>query len=268
MIFYFSGTGNSQAAAETIARVQQERLVSIIQAIEAEQYDYVLQKGEAVIFVFPVYAWAPPEIVMQFLSRLTFLGEDPDYLGVIVTYSKQIGNCFKVVHQAIEDKGWRLTSFYTLKMPHNYLIVGHTDSYERVYEILAATLPTLERINREIAQKEHVYEQAIEFFPRIRTLAGQRWMRIMSKRITPFYANDHCISCKVCEKICPTKCIEVTQKPSWKGECLHCLACLHYCPKSAIQYGKSKKKKKRYTHPDIRWYELNHSSTKNRPTKF
>lgn len=104
MIFYFSGTGNSQAAAETIARVQQERLVSIIQAIEAEQYDYVLQKGEAVIFVFPVYAWAPPEIVMQFLSRLTFLGEDPDYLGVIVTYSKQIGNCLRLCIKPLKIK--------------------------------------------------------------------------------------------------------------------------------------------------------------------
>lgn len=56
MIFYFSGTGNSQAVANEIGSYQNERLVSIAQAMKLEQLTYSLESEEKVIFVFPIYA--------------------------------------------------------------------------------------------------------------------------------------------------------------------------------------------------------------------
>lgn len=268
MIFYFSGSGNSQAAAEAIATFQNDQIVSIVQAIQSVHYHYALKPGEKVIFVFPVYAWAPPEIVSQFISHVTFGEIDPDYISVVVTYSKQTGDCLNAARQLIEKRGWQVTSFYSLKMPHNYLIVGQVDSYEVAYQKLVTSVPTLREINQSIAKKEEVFKEARGLFPRLRTKGGSFLFRDLSKGPTSFFANDHCISCKVCEKICPTNCIKVKKKPKWEGKCIKCLACLHYCPKSAIQYGKKMEHKKRYTHPDVLWHELNQCRNKNRQPKF
>lgn len=68
-----------------------------------------------------------------------------------------------------------------------------------------------------------------------------------------FYATDACISCGLCEKICPTGTIRLTAegRPVWADTCVQCVACIHRCPVRAIEYGKATQKKGRYRHPDI-----------------
>ena len=53
-----------------------------------------------------------------------------------------------------------------------------------------------------------------------------------------FWANNDCIKCLKCEKICPSKNIKVNEKVSFGSNCYLCLRCLHQCPKEAIQIGK------------------------------
>ena len=83
MIFYFSGTGNSAWVARQLAEGQNEELLSIAVEIDKNK-EYKLREGEKVGFVFPVYAWGPPEIVLRFIRRLTgsgFLPVRPDRAG-------------------------------------------------------------------------------------------------------------------------------------------------------------------------------------------
>jgi len=62
-----------------------------------------------------------------------------------------------------------------------------------------------------------------------------------------FKVEDSCISCGLCEGICPTGCIKLIEgKPVWGKDCLACLACLNYCPEKSIQYGNGTKDKGRY----------------------
>ena len=75
MIFYFSGTGNSQAVANEIGSYQNERLVSIAQAMKLEQLTYSLESEEKVIFVFPIYAWSPPQLVVDFIKNKKVIEE-------------------------------------------------------------------------------------------------------------------------------------------------------------------------------------------------
>ena len=35
-----------------------------------------------------------------------------------------------------------------------------------------------------------------------------------------FYATEECISCKICEKLCPIDNIVVNIKPQWQGKCI------------------------------------------------
>jgi hypothetical protein len=69
MIFYFSGCGNTRWAARKIAEVQNERLIFIPEVISGD-CTFVLQDDEKIGFLFPVYSWAPPEMITGFIRRL------------------------------------------------------------------------------------------------------------------------------------------------------------------------------------------------------
>jgi LysM repeat protein len=71
MIFYFSGCGNSKYVAETIAAGLNDNLTFIPEAAREGRYDYTLAEGERLGFVFPVYSWAPPKLVLDFVKKLT-----------------------------------------------------------------------------------------------------------------------------------------------------------------------------------------------------
>ena len=67
MIFYFSGTGNSRWVARQLAELTGDAAYDIITLAQAPDL-----RGEARIgFVFPVYAWGPPEVMAQFAQKLT-----------------------------------------------------------------------------------------------------------------------------------------------------------------------------------------------------
>lgn len=68
-----------------------------------------------------------------------------------------------------------------------------------------------------------------------------------------FRVTDVCISCGLCERICPTGTISMQAgKPVWTDTCVQCVACIHRCPVRAIEYGKGTLKKGRYHHPEIK----------------
>ncbi len=45
-----------------------------------------------------------------------------------------------------------------------------------------------------------------------------------------------CISCGLCAKKCPTKCIDFKNKKINNENCINCFACLHGCPKNALHF--------------------------------
>jgi len=52
-----------------------------------------------------------------------------------------------------------------------------------------------------------------------------------------YQVNDDCISCGICTKVCPAKCIEIIDgKPNYDYDnCQACMACIHHCPVKAIK---------------------------------
>ncbi len=60
-IYYFSATGNSLSIAKKLAsKINNSELVEIGKALK----DNLIVKSEKIVFVFPVYAWGPPRIVI------------------------------------------------------------------------------------------------------------------------------------------------------------------------------------------------------------
>lgn len=109
MIFYFSGTGNSAWVARQIAKAQQEELLAIAEEINKNK-EYVLKDGEKVGFVFPVYAWGPPGIVLRFIRQLKM--KNPEYLFFVCTCGDDTGRTAQVFHLLFGEKdgtAWQAT---------------------------------------------------------------------------------------------------------------------------------------------------------------
>ena len=70
MIFYYTGTGNSQMVAETIARCNGDTLVNIAAAMKAGEYTYTIGGDETVGFVMPTYYYGIPIRIPDFIGAL------------------------------------------------------------------------------------------------------------------------------------------------------------------------------------------------------
>ena len=66
MIFYFSGTGNSEWVAKQIAQKINDEFCNISKLDKIPEIDNEKQIG----FVFPIYAWGVPEPMNLFAKRL------------------------------------------------------------------------------------------------------------------------------------------------------------------------------------------------------
>ncbi len=78
-----------------------------------------------------------------------------------------------------------------------------------------------------------------------------------ARRVKKFAANDRCIGCGTCEKLCPRNNIQlVGGKPRFGSNCIGCLSCVQLCPKQAINIGKITEKRERFPNPNVKPGEL------------
>lgn len=246
MIFYFSGTGNSEWVAREIAKSTADRIHFIT---DESTYHLDLATDESLGFVFPIYAWAAPERVLRFLQGLK-TNHTPSYLYVICTCGDDTGKAPQMLVRIFEKKGWTCSLFHSITMPNTYV-----------------SLPTFNVDAPAVIQKKR--EQAEKHLADVIELLNQKktsyawnegavpWLKtkvihpvfskfLMSPRY--FSANDACISCGMCEKVCPLRNIKLkTARPIWGNNCSMCLSCYHHCPKHAIHYGILTKGKGQYT---------------------
>lgn len=259
MIFYFSGTGNSLEVAKSIGEHNGEKLISIgaVMNCDSGSYEYELSPNEVIGFVFPIYAWAPPNRVLKFIEKLKFKNYKANYTFSVATCGANIGNTMKTLENCFKDKKMILNSGFSIKMPNNYIIMGDVDSKESEKKKLMNAEKTLEYINLVIKDKRKgIFNVEKGFLPALLTSVINPLFNKNAINTKKFYANDACISCGICESVCNSNTIKVSGKPVWGEECTQCLACIHLCPVKAIQYGKGTEKKGRYKNPNVSVEEL------------
>lgn len=255
MIFYFTGTGNSLYAANFIAEAQGEKLISIAKEMDrsGNTYHYELSENEPLGVVFPVYAWAPPKMMLDFISRLEIKGKP--YVFSLCTCGEEEGRASEIIRKALSKKGLALAAAFSIQMPNNYIFGFDVDSKEIEEKKLKAAELLLSEINGVIAQRQKNVDFTIPGrFPALKTaVANPLFNRFALNNTRGFYADGTCTGCGICEKICPVHTIKVTgtEKPVWGKACTLCMGCINRCPVQAIQYGKGTARKGRYHHPDL-----------------
>ena len=133
MIFYFSGTGNSLYAAQKVAEICDEKLISIADEMNTwKDLRYSLGEDERIGFVYPVYSWQPPSTVLDFVKNLKIDNYHNNFVFSISTCSGDEGYTTDTLSKAIAKRGLKMNSAFTLLMPNNYIIGIDVESPEEV----------------------------------------------------------------------------------------------------------------------------------------
>lgn len=236
MIFYFSGTGNSQWVAEQIAALTGDTAYDIVNVNAFPD----IRKEQQIGFVFPIYAWGAPEPMRDFARALP---KTSAFTFGICTCGGNAGNAMKQF-----SKIYPLASCYSLIMPNNYIIGSDTDDDGTILEKIQQAKAQLEIISQEILSSKSVYRVTEGFMAFLKSKLANWGFEHFARNTKPFHVNENCIDCGLCEKNCPAGTITMDNgKPVWNEKCYQCLRCINSCPKQAIEYGSGTPGRKRYT---------------------
>ncbi len=252
MIFYFTGTGNSLYAAQYLSDELDEPLVSIAEELNSgRSLNYNLTSDEVVGFIYPVYAWQPPYMVIDLIRAMKVNNYRNNYIFSVSTCGDEEGYTTRVLIKNLLRKGLRLNSGFSLVMPNNYMVGGYNlDSEAKVEKKLAAAEDRLSEISLAIETKQdNLFETIIGSKPFKKSYITNYFFKRYAMDTKKFYANDNCTACGLCAEICNTKNIAVDSKPVWGNNCVQCFACINRCLEEAIQYGNHTQTKGRYINP-------------------
>lgn len=234
MIFYFSGTGNSAWAARQLAKRTGDVACDITTLKELPDLGSNRQIG----FVFPIYAWGAPEIMVEFAKKLP---KTQAFTFGVCTCGADAGLALKQF-----SKVYPLSSSYSLVMPNNYILGSDTDEEGEIRQKIAAARAELERISGEIQRQEKVYRVHEGGRPDLVSLCEFRVQQICPKRQALLCRGQLQRLRPVCEKLPGPR----HYPPGWQarlgGTVLSCLRCTTMST-AAIQYGKSTAGRRRYT---------------------
>ena len=248
MIFYFSGCGNSRYVAQMLAQWLNDTLYFIPEAAREGQNNYTLAEGEKLGFVFPVYSWAPPRLVLDFVKQLRF-AKKPEYIYFACTCGDQCGQTEKIFRKALQEKGCELSACFSLQMPETYIGMPgfKLDTEERAKEKIETAKGSVMRNIPRLINKEKFSEMTVGGFAWLKSHLINKSFNKYATDDSKYHSTEKCISCSKCVEVCPLQNITLEEgHPKWNGHCTMCMACYHHCPVNAIQYGKATDGKGQY----------------------
>lgn len=245
MIFYFSGTGNSQYVAKKIAEQTDDKLIQISENSMKESMTYSILENERVGFVFPVYWYGMPTIEEKYIERLVLDGYSNQYVYAVTTYGLSAGNTLEDLSKLLNKKNISLKGKFGVKMVDNYVVGYDLVDEEKQKTILDEAEIEISGIITMITDRANEEQIQKGLLGWVTSIAHNFYKN--TNHTKKFYVTESCNGCGLCAKDCPCNVITIVeQKPKWEANCTHCLKCINKCPKVAIQYGKATRKRRRY----------------------
>jgi len=254
-IRYFSGTGNTQFAAQELKK-HFENQGHEVDSTSIEKCDPISTKTDILCIGGPIYAGNVPEHLIRWVLRNV---PDTNCGTIAIPFSTSAGllNAFGVNSLAskLHKKGYRITALPTFVMPRNF----YFGKYDKMSDDISSQLIEKTRIETTNLVINNTFMSDETYEPQKSTLGIDllaETMSIMTRFMGKmFSANENCIRCGKCVKNCPKDNISLDKKLKFGLSCMMCTRCIHGCPVHAIEYGK--KSYPQYRPNDIGQWKVN-----------
>lgn len=263
LIIYFSGTGNTYYCANYI----KEHLTQNGNEISMYSIEN-LSKGEIghydfLITGFPVYACNVPAVMRNYLEGIPLTAGKGAYIFCTKGFSS--GNSLKRASNILKSSGYHISGYADVTMPGSDGLAFLKKDSAAVRKMCNKDFKQIEPLDRLIEKIKNDIKAAestdyiassvnipatvsgviLDAVFKLTYIPVEHWMK------GKFWADENCVRCGLCEKICPSHNIEVTDKGvCFDGHCYLCMRCIHQCPQAAIQIGKGTVGKMRWKGPD------------------
>ncbi|MDR2672463.1 MAG: 4Fe-4S dicluster domain-containing protein [Coriobacteriales bacterium] len=254
VIYYFSATGNSLAAARALAeRLDAPLPISVPGSLVNDDPYSAITQVKAVGFVFPVQRATIPEMLRGFIKAMPV--NRHGYYFALATYSLFGSNVFEDIDELLSAKGAMLNYAASVRMMGNVGVGEPSDA------TIQRRLSQMDTKLDEVAGAVSYHQE--NYFPRANKLLGEAVRRFTEnrRRTIVFRVDKHCKKCGICVQVCPAQNIRIPKKgstilaPVRSDKCEACLACVHWCPASAV--GTPTRLHTRYHNPMISPQQLN-----------
>ena len=244
-IFYFSGTGNSLAAAKALkAHFDCPRIINIADIIDGER---IFAGYDRVIAVYPSYAYGAPVAVRRFFKRAEF--KDGAYIAALVTYGSKQGGALAEAKRLLRRRGIKLDYAGRIPAVENFIPIFGSPTEKKLVGRTAMQENAVRAACQDIESGAKRKVHAFRVFPKFVSAL----FRAARPLIVKFYrVEDTCTGCGVCQKVCPARAIKMDGgKPSFSGKCELCQCCINWCPRKAVSFLRAKPRTARYTNANV-----------------
>jgi len=244
-VFYFTATGNSLYVGKKIGG----ELYSIPQMLKNNKNEF---EDDCIGFVFPCYAFGLPRIVVEFINKSNFKAK---YFFAVVTYGNKAGGVLNQIETLGRKNGIVFNYTSTLIMVDNYL--PGFDMDKQIKNLPSKKIE--ENLNKIIAdinsRNNRLIKNGFGDILLSKILYNLFKWQMFDNATKLFSVDDKCITCKICEKVCPVNNINIDKKPVYLNHCESCLACIQNCPQKAIHI-KFEKNDTRFVNPNVKLAEI------------
>ena len=242
MVLFFSGTGNSRYAAELIAMMIDDEVVSINELIKNKSKSALKSEGP-LVFVAPIYGGRIPRIVDDFIRETTFGGNQNAYF--FVTCADSASKCENYAKKLCQKKGLTFLGLHSVVMPGNNIAMMDTGTDAENEKSLADALQKIKVTAENIKSTNPLPPEKTSGALMSAVLNPLMYATMMGAK--HFCTTAACTCCGQCVIRCPLNNIQmVNSKPKWGKHCTHCMACIGGCPARAVEYGKKTAGRNRY----------------------
>jgi len=250
VVYYFSGTGNSENVARWMGDIAKENgmEVSLINIGKTARRNIEPPESDALVaFVSPIHGFNYPPVMLNFLvhfpkgkNKVLLLNTRAGMLlGKWITPGLT-GIAFYFSALILKLKGYSIRSMFPVDLPSNWISVHpglndrtikylHERNKDKVYRFARKVLAggTDFRGVREIIQDTLIAPVSLGYYFLGRFLIAKS-----------YFASADCDNCGLCYKSCPVKAIKlIDNRPYWTFKCESCMHCMSNCPKKAIETG-------------------------------
>lgn len=254
MILYFSGTGNSRYVAERLAdELGDDTPIDITASPITITLDH-----KQVIWVFPIYSWGVPPVVLNFINTVEITGSWRHWM--VCTCGDDIGQAHRQWRKAVTERGWDAGGTFSVIMPNTYTLMKgfDIDSDAVIRQKISAAANRIHDIAICMMQGREPDDVTTGRFASIKSKLIYPWFVKHAMSPKPFHTTDSCTGCGKCVSSCPLGNISMTdRRPKWDNECALCLRCYHICPSHAVSYGRATKDKGQYLFSE-KYLDTNH----------